>query len=167
MKSLCAIRLCAAVDTILDKASGYSEKVETVLDQLNMVLKDTNDYSDEWFRGLLLLSKSFDINCMGKLWIRNLSKNLCDSRTKNPQGSFYITDGNHRALIYALKVRFSEVAYEDNPVKAIHATTWSNVSGALTWQAALPHQLEKEGEFDQFQEGKLYRLERRYTVSSE
>ncbi len=127
-----------------------------------MALKDTSDSCDEWFARILSLSKSFDYGRMGKLWIRNLSNpdstrsgGLNDGK-ENLEGSFYVTDGNRRALIHALKVRSGEFAYREYPIMAIHATTWSNFSGELGWQPAKSFQLQNKGVFDKNQQRQFY-----------
>lgn len=154
LKSLCSVRLCEAVEKVLKKILAFPRHGGSVWEKLGMALKDTSDSCDEWFARILSLSKSFDYGRMGKLWIRNLSNpdsarsgGLNDGK-ENPEGSFYVTDGNRRALIHALKVRSGEFAYREYPIMAIHATTWSNLSDVLGWQAAKPHQLENKGVFD-------------------
>ena len=165
LKSLCTVRLYEAVEKVLEKISDYDEHGASVWDTLDMVLKNTSDSCDEWFAHLLSLGKSFDLDCMGKLWIRNLSNPDCTSSgglndgKENPEGSFYITDGSHRALIYAVKVRCDVFAYKDHPVKAIHATTWSNLSGVFGWQAAMSCQLQNKGVFDKNQNRQFYLVE--------
>ena len=89
--------------------------------------------SDPWFKRHLVLSKKFNLNLMPPLWIRNLSENLGNNqeseRDKCQNGTYYIEDGNTRALIYALKVNGQANKYI--PVPAIHATSWEIASGVL------------------------------------
>ena len=162
LKSLCAVRLCKAVETVLKKISDCDGHGGSIWEKLGMALKDTSDSCDEWITGILSLSKSYDYDCMGKLWIRNLSYPDCtfsgglNDGKENPDGSFYITDGNRRALTHALKVKSGEFAYKDCPIMAIHATTWSNISGVLEWQAAKSCLLKNNGVFDKNQQRRFY-----------
>ena len=162
LKSLCAVRLCEAVEIVLKKTSNYGGHGASISEKLNLAFRDTPEVGDEWFKVILSLSKSYDYNCVGKLWIRTLSNpdpkfsgGLVDGK-ENPDGSFYITDGNRRALIHALKLKTGEFAYRNFPIKAIHATTWSNISGVLEWQAAKSCQLKNNGVFDKNQQRKFY-----------
>ena len=130
LKSLCAVRLCEAVETVLKKISDCDGHGGSIWEKLGMALKDTSDSCDEWITSILSLSKSYDYDCMGKLWIRNLSYPDCT---------------------------FSgEFAYKDCPIMAIHATTWSNISGVLEWQAAKSCLLKNNGVFDKNQQRRFY-----------
>ena len=173
LQSLCAVRLYEAVDKVLAKADKCNNCGGSIWDGFDMALKDTNDRCDEWVQRLMSLSKSFNPDCMGELWIRNLSNpdiarsgGLNDGKD-NTEGSFYITDGSHRALIYAVKVRCREFSYEDHPVKAIHATTWCNLSGVFGWQAAKSSQLQNEGELQPDQQRKFFLVEHRVVAEAE
>ena len=95
-----------------------------------------------WFRRHKLLSEHFHKELMGKLWVRNLANY---EREKCPEGSFFIEDGNHRALVYAMMVAFSEETYE--PVKALHATSWDIADGILGYTCHPVQGLEHDGKF--------------------
>ena len=86
---------------------------------------------------------------MDRLWIRNPTHwqngngEWVGERIEKPECSFYITDGNHRALVYAMYIACSKDAYE--PVKALHATSWDIASGILGWQPQAAQALEHDG----------------------
>jgi len=102
-----------------------------------------------WFKRHFLLSKNFNKDLMNRLWIRNLThwkhanSKWVGERENHPECSFYITDGNHRALVYAMHIDCSEDTYE--PAKALHATSWDIASGILGWQPQPAHALEHNG----------------------
>ena len=98
-----------------------------------------------WFRPHKLLSERFHKELMGKIWIRNLSCFSGGERDKCPEGSFFIEDGNHRALVYAMMVAFSEETYE--PIKALHATSWDIADGILGYTCHPAQGLEHNGKF--------------------
>ena len=108
----------------------------------------SNQYNNElWFKRHVLLSKHFDKDLMDTIWIRNLSHwgSPDDEKHKQPNCSFYITDGNHRALVYAVFLECKKLDYE--PVKVLHATSWAIASGILGWQGWEKRSaLECEGE---------------------
>ncbi len=62
--------------------------------------KDDDSYEDyPWFRDHEILCDGFRKEVMGELWIRNLTGYSGGERERCPEGSFYIEDGNHRALV--------------------------------------------------------------------
>ena len=82
---------------------------------------------DDWFESYLVLSARFDPRLMGHLWIRDLRTHEKEQEIK---GSFYIEDGCHRALVYALYLAFEHLDYDKAPVMAYHTTTWKPI---LPW----------------------------------
>ena len=79
--------------------------------------------SGPWFKKHACLSQHFRKDLMKPIWIRNLTpeeRNQCSSKT------FYIEDGNHRVLVYAVHIACGAATYE--PVEAIHATSWKPAS---------------------------------------
>lgn len=96
-----------------------------------------------WFKRHACLSQHFHKRVMGDIWIRNLTKFENGERDKCPNGTFYIEDGNHRALVYAMHVECGALDYE--PVSAIHATSWDLASGILGHQVQSAHVLENNG----------------------
>ena len=83
---------------------------------------------------------------MRELWIRNLTDYREGERESCPEGSFYIEDGNHRALVYAVILECGNgVSYEN--VKALHATSWDIADGILGHPCQPAKALERDGKF--------------------
>ena len=81
---------------------------------------------EPWFKPHARLSQHFRKNSMEAIWIRNLApheRNQCSAKT------FYVEDGNHRALVYAVHIACGAATYE--PVEALHATSWEEASKIL------------------------------------
>ncbi len=96
-----------------------------------------------WFKRHACLSQHFHKSVMGKIWIRNLTNYDGGERDCCPQGTFYIEDGNHRALVYAVHIECGSATYD--PVEAIHATSWNLATGILGHQVQSAHVLENHG----------------------
>lgn len=145
LESLCAKALKNVVEMVIDKSSYKGKDPTQIFQGIDAKSKPGKG---QWFRRHTLISKRFNIELMGSLWIRNLTHwndgagNWVGERTDQPKCSFYITDGNHRALVYAVQVVCGKT-YE--PVKAIHATSWDIASGILGWQPQPAHALENYG----------------------
>ena len=94
-----------------------------------------------WFKQYVCLSRGFCKSLMGQIWIRNLTpheRNHCSSKT------FYIEDGNHRALVYATHIACGTATYET--VEAIHATSWEEgASKKFCHSVQPPSNLENNG----------------------
>ena len=71
-----------------------------------------------WFQKHANISRNFHKSLMTPIFIRNLAH---DERNQLSQ-TFYVEDGNHRVLVYAVHIACGATTYE--PVKAIHATSW-------------------------------------------
>ena len=82
---------------------------------------------DDWFKRYFVLSARFDPRLMGHLWIRDLRTHENEQGIK---GSFYIEDGGHRALVYALYIACEQLDYDKAPVMAYHTKTWKHI---LPW----------------------------------
>ena len=82
---------------------------------------------DDWFKRHFVLSARFDPRLMGHLWIRDLREH---GKEQGINGSFYIEDGCHRALIYALYLAFEQLEYDKAPVMAYYTKTWEPI---LPW----------------------------------
>ena len=81
---------------------------------------------EPWFKKHACLSRHFRKDLMPPIWIRNITpyeRNQCSSKT------FYVEDGNHRALVYAVRIACG-ATYE--PVEAIHATSWEPAKHSVT-----------------------------------
>ena len=104
-----------------------------VFDSIDITARNEKGEIEEesWFKRHVCLSLSFEKDLMDNLWIRNLVKSCvvpCE-RKHSPNGTFYIEDGNHRALVYAVHLELGMAVYE--PVDAIHATSWDIANGIL------------------------------------
>ena len=118
-----------------------------VFDSIDIIAKDENSQleKDPWFRHHACLSLSFSKGRMDKLWIRNLVNPCVDPRERgnSPDRTFYIKDGNHRALVYAVHLELGKAIYES--VDAIHATSWDIASGILGHDVQKADNLEHNG----------------------
>ena len=112
---------------------GQDRMPVKVFDSIDIIATDENGQVEKepWFKRHACLSLCFNKNLMGELWIRNLAKSCVDpcERKHSPKGTFYIEDGNHRALVYAVHLELGMAVYE--PVDAIHATSWDIANGIL------------------------------------
>ena len=109
--------------------------------------KDDDSYEDHpWFRDHEILCDGFKKEVMGQLWIRNLTQYDGGERSLCPDGSFYVEDGNHRALVYAVRLACgAEKSYKS--VKALHATSWDIADGILGYPCQAAENLEHGGRF--------------------
>lgn len=146
---LCSNPLKEVVKKVIKRSGLKEPKIDPteVFESMQDVKARNED--GPWFESHALLSKHFNKKLMDKLWIRNPthwqneSGEWIGEKTENPECSFYITDGNHRALVYAMHIACSKDTYE--PVKALHATSWDIASGILGWQPQPAHALEHNG----------------------
>lgn len=104
--------------------------------------KDGSDEQRPWFMDHKVLNQCFNKAFMPPIWVRNLSR---DERKLCPNGSYYIEDGNTRALVYALKVALKEAEYTSFP--AIHATSWGVAAEILGHLPQKASELENKGVF--------------------
>ncbi len=92
----------------------------------NLPMRASTDREDgrkeehPWFSRHAKLCSGFNRELMGHIWIRNLSEAI--PAENKEECSFYLEDGNHRALVYAVLIALGKEVYQ--PVKALHATTW-------------------------------------------
>ena len=105
-----------------------------------------------WFMPHMRVSQHFNKELMDRLWIRNLTKyddddknddDKCE-RNKCPEGSFYMEDGNHRALVYAVHIACGVETYR--PVKVLHATSWDIANGILGHSCQPTKAIENNGQ---------------------
>lgn len=80
-----------------------------------------------WFEGCFIVSARFDPRLLGELKIRPLEP---EEKGVSPDGSFYLEDGNHRALVYSVFLRLGKKEYE--PVRAIVSDNWEHIYPWLT-----------------------------------
>ena len=104
-----------------------------------------------WFKKHARISRHFCKSSMTPIWIRNLAHY---ERSQCSQ-TFYVEDGNHRALVYAVHIACGATTYES--VEAIHATSWEAASETLGHPVQSATDLENNGNLQQ--NGKSGRLE--------
>ena len=86
-------------------------------------------YRDEpWFEGCFIVSARFDPRLFGELKIRPLDM---EEKRDSPDGSFYLEDGNHRALVYAVFLRLN-IIKQYKPVRAIISDDWEHIFPWIT-----------------------------------
>ena len=149
--SLCNRPIKEVAQEVIEKSINSRSYPRNALSPSNIfggINVRSNQYNHEpWFKRHVLLSNHFEKDLMDTIWIRNLSHwgSPDDEKHKQPNCSFYITDGNHRALVYAVFLECKKLDYE--PVKVLHATSWAIASGILGWQGWEKRSaLEYEGE---------------------
>ena len=135
---LCCRPLKEVVQVVIEE-SGLKEQDLTsiaVFEKLDMKAKHKRggEEPEPWFQSYVDLSRCFNKKLMPPIWIRNLSYSP-DEKTDTEKkrcsdGTYYIEDGNHRALIYALRLKFGEEENYD-PFPAVHATSWGVASEIL------------------------------------
>ena len=147
--NLCSKPLEEVVKKVIERSGFKGPNIDPteVFESMQDVKARNEDVP--WFESHALLSKHFNKKLMNRLWIRNLTHwqnengKWVGERIDNPECSFYMTDGNHRALVYAMYIACSKDIYK--PVKALHATSWDIASGILGWQPQPAHALESDG----------------------
>jgi len=82
----------------------------------------------KWFQGCLAMNGTFDARLVRELWVRDL---LRQEREQSPDGIYYIEDGSHRALVYALNLEFKQTEYI--PIKVRWCQSWQHI---LPWAQA-------------------------------
>ncbi len=144
--NLCFKRLIDVVEILRKETKGDKDDPYSVFKGLEHVKTPRNNGSfnkESWFRSHVLLSKRFHKKLMPPLWIRNVTRN--GNETENGAGPFYVQDGNHRALVYAMRLACSCKGYE--PVSALHATSWDFAQGILGFEIQEASELDQEGRF--------------------
>lgn len=135
---LCCKPLKDVVQAVKEKSglTGQDITSTAVFEKLGMKAKHERggEEPEPWFKSYADLSRCFNKDLMPPIWIRNLSYSPDEGdrreRDKCPDGTYYIEDGNHRALIYALRLKLGEEKTY-NPFEAMHATSWEVASGVL------------------------------------
>ena len=146
LKSICSAPLNEVTQMVIEESS-YKGGDPTLIFQ--GIDREPQPGKGAWFGRHALLSQHFHRDLLGELWIRNLTQwtgetgNLVGERPEHPECSFYLADGNHRALVYAIHIACGKCRYE--PMEAIHATSWDIASGILGWQPNPAHALEHHG----------------------
>lgn len=83
---------------------------------------------EPWFDGCFIVSARFDPHLLGELKIRPLDM---EEESVSPDGVFYLEDGNHRALVYAVFLRLG-IIEEYKPVSAIVSDDWEHIYPWIT-----------------------------------
>ena len=78
---------------------------------------------EPWFDGCFIISARFDLRLLGELLIRPLA--AYEKPAHSPKIRFYLEDGNHRALVYAVFLRLHTVVYQ--PIRVIFSRDWSHL----------------------------------------
>ena len=125
LHSLCLRPLKYVIQKVVERSepNGRNLNPTQVFENIDIIARCDKD---PWFKQHTYLSQHFRKDLMKPIWIRNLApheRNQCSSKT------FYIEDGNHRALVYTAHIACGEAIYE--PVEAIHATSWEPASKTL------------------------------------
>lgn len=138
--SICKVPLKAVVEKVIAESSYSGHDPTKVFKNIDVVAESEDK---PWFEHHANISRGFDKDRMGELWIRNLSNYSGGEREECPTGSFYVEDGNHRALVYAMYIKFGKMDY--SPVEAIHATSWDIATGILNFRPEKAVSLEHNG----------------------
>ena len=78
---------------------------------------------EPWFEGCFLISARFDPRLMGELLVRPLT--AYEKPAHSRKIKFYLEDGNHRALVYAVFLRLCAERYQ--PVRVIFSKDWTHL----------------------------------------
>ena len=117
------------VDLLTPK--GKSRTLKEVVDRILEVyphespIKVFKQLSEDepWFEGCFLISARFDPRLMGELLVRPLT--AYEKPAHAPKIRFYLEDGNHRALVYAVFLRLHAEKYQ--PVRVIFSKDWTHL----------------------------------------
>ena len=117
------------VDTLTPK--GKSRTLKEVIDRILkaypyespvQVFKYLSD-DEPWFDGCFIISARFDPRLLGELLIRPLA--AYEKPAHSPKIRFYLEDGNHRALVYAVFLRLHTEKYQ--PIRVIFSQNWTHI----------------------------------------
>ena len=117
------------VETLTPK--GKSRTLKEVVDRIMkvypyessiQVFKHLSD-DEPWFDGCFIISARFDPRLLGELLIRPLA--AYEKPAHAPNIRFYLEDGNHRALVYAVFLRLHAEKYQ--PVRVIFSKDWTHI----------------------------------------
>ena len=76
----------------------------------------------KWFTGCIAINGTFDPRLIRELWVSELQEG---ESQQSPDGMYYIADGCHRALVYAINLDFDLVEYI--PIKVRWCKSWSHI----------------------------------------
>ena len=118
------------VDTLTPK--GTSRTLKEVVDRILEaypyqrpieVFKHISE-DEPWFEGCFLISARFDPRLLGELLVRPLTETY-EKPAHALNIRFYLEDGNHRALVYAVFLRLHAETYQ--PVRVIFSKDWTHL----------------------------------------
>ena len=117
------------VDTLTPK--GKSRTLKEVVDRIlkaypyQSPIKVFKHLSEDepWFEGCFIISARFDPRLMGELLVRPLA--AYEKPAHSPEIRFYLEDGNHRTLVYAVFLRLCAEVYQ--PVRVIFSKDWTHL----------------------------------------
>ncbi len=104
------------------------EALDRELSSLPLVPHEKYEYetntsmNNKWFEGCITINGAFDPRLIRELWVTDLDKR---ERKQSQDGIYYIEDGCHRALVYALNLDFGIVDYI--PIKVRWCKSWSHI----------------------------------------
>ena len=122
------------VELVINESRGDKRSAVSVFKGLDHITsRNAFDYDkkEKWFNRHAILAEHFNKKLMPPLWIRN--KSIHGDEAKHDDKAFYLHDGNHRALVYAVRLSLSEET-EYDPVNALHAASWTFAEGILGWE---------------------------------
>ena len=110
---------------------GKSRTLKEVVDRILKVyphespIKVFKQLSEDepWFEGCFIISARFDPRLLGELLVRPLA--AYEKPAHSPKIRFYLEDGNHRALVYAVFLRLHAEKYQ--PVRVIFSKDWTHL----------------------------------------
>ena len=117
------------VDTLTPK--GKSRTLQEVVDRILEaypyqrpieVFKQLSE-DEPWFEGCFIISARFDPRLLGELLVRPLAAYEKPAHSANIR--FYLEDGNHRALVYAVFLRLHAETYQ--PVRVVFSKNWTHL----------------------------------------
>ena len=74
-------------------------------------------------KNFAIISAKFDPRLMGELLVRPLT--AYEKPAHSPKIRFYLEDGNHRALVYAVFLKLHAETYQ--PVRVIFSKDWTHL----------------------------------------
>ena len=86
---------------------------------------------EPWIDGCFIVSARFDHRLLGELKVRPLTH---WEKKHSPEGSFYLEDGNHRALVYSVLLRMGVLKRYES-VQAIRSLDWAHI---YPWAPQVP-----------------------------
>ena len=105
--------------------------------------------NNKWFEGCVTINGTFDPRLIRDLWVRDLLKH---ESKQSPMGIYYIEDGSHRALVYALNLALNETAYV--PVKVRWCQSWKHI---FSWAQEPDTRTTTQKARDRFKERRRHR----------